>query len=91
MLGEQRQLLLDGLEFGISSFKTVTDVGQDFDEQDDDHGSTAKSRKIDAAADLGLEIQEHDDEQEKHHDRSGIDQDLDYADKISVEGDVKRR
>ena len=45
---------------------------------------------VEAAAGLGLEVEKHDDEKKKDHDRAGIDEDLDDPDEEGVEGDKER-
>jgi hypothetical protein len=49
--------------------------------------SAGQGGNIEAPSGLGLEVEEHDDEKEKDHDRAGIDQDLDDPDEKGVESD----
>lgn len=55
-------------------------VGQDTYELDEKHGhqhqTRRQRRKAVGAAFLVLQVEQHDDEKEQHHDRAGIDEDL---------------
>ena len=90
----------DFVSIGVSGAgqrgKVIGGGGEGFDHvRDEDHEtaehgeSASQSGNVEAAAGLGLEVEEHDDEKEKDHDRAGIDEDLDDPDEEGVEGDKK--
>src|SRR5207237_10442000 len=71
-------------KFCVSSLKSITDVRQHLDKQDDHDEAAAHCRKVDPSPALRPEIQQHNDKQEQNHDCSRIDQHLDDPDEISV-------
>ena len=57
----------------------------------DEHRRRRTASEVDLAPLLRLQVEQHDDEEEQHHDRAGIDEHLDDADEEGVEPDEQRR
>ena len=75
----------------------VPDHRENLDDQDEgDDDSACGSQPIDPAPFLGPQVEQHDDEKEKHHHRACVNQHLNDSNKVGVErheqrGETKER
>lgn len=54
-------------------------------ESERDGDASSRGQPVNAAQFFRAQIEQHDDEEKQHHDRTGVDQDLDNADEIGLE------
>src|SRR5258708_13754224 len=76
-------------EDGVTTLESVANIEQHLNKEDDHQGDGKHGDQIEFAALLGFQIEQHDNEEEQHHDRSAVDQDLNDSQEEGVQGDVE--